>query len=81
LLLNIIINSLITCFFIIIFRLIGVALRYFGLKNRNKSMFNASRFFNILNLTWDDFKEIISSNNKKDIEEKNLKEKPNDQNV
>lgn len=63
--LNIIINTIISFIFIFIFRSIGVALRYYGLINKNKSMFNASRFFNILNLTYDDFKEIIS-NNKKD---------------
>ena len=83
LLLNIIINSLITLFFIFIFRLTGVDLRYFGLIKKNKSMFNASRFFNILNLTWDDFKEIIANKNKnkKVYEEKNLKKRPDDQNV
>ena len=51
-------------FLIFIFLLIGVALRYFGLIKQNKSMFNTSRFFNILNLTSNDFKEILSNNNK-----------------
>ena len=39
-------------------------------------------FFNVLNLSWGDFKEIISNNknNKKDVK-KNYYERPDDQNV
>ena len=46
--------------------------------NNIKSISNASRYFTILNLIYHDFKQIIS-NNKKD-EQKNLKERPDDQN-
>ena len=77
-----------SCIFIIIFRSIGVTLRYFGLKQQNELMYNISRFFNILNLTWDDFMKIIFRKKEKKQEkeqekepEKNLKDRPDDEKV
>ena len=90
--LNTFMSILMSCVFIIIFRSIGVTLRYFGLKQQNKLMYNISRFFNILNLTWDDFMKIIFSKKEKKQEKKqekepekepenkkNLKDKPDDE--
>jgi hypothetical protein len=80
-----------SCVFILIFRSIGVTLRYFGLKQKNELMYNISRFFNILNLTWNDFIEIICNKKEKKQEKepkkepekesdniKNLKERPDE---
>ena len=92
--LNTFVSILMSCFLILVFRSIGVALRYFGLKKQNELMYNISRFFNILNLTWNDFYEIIcqkkeekKDNEKEEKEEKkdkkdikkNIKERPDDE--
>ena len=89
--LNTFMSILMSCVFILIFRSIGVTLRYFGLKQKNELMYNISRFFNILNLTWDDFIEIIYNKKEKKQEKepkkepekesdniKNLKERPDE---
>ena len=80
LVINIIFSIFMSCILICIFYSIGVALRYFGLKQKKKLMYNVSRFFNILNLTWNDFKEIIKCEKKEEDNSKNIKERPDDEN-
>jgi hypothetical protein len=70
--LNTFVSILMSYIFILIFRSIGVALRYYGLKKQNEFIYNISRFFNILNLTWNDFMEIIC--NKKEKKQEKEKE-------
>jgi uncharacterized protein YacL len=83
---NTLMSILFSCILIVIFRSIGVSLRYFGLKQKNELMYNISRFFNILNLTWNDFIVIISKIKEKRKEkeksiDKNLKDCPDDEKV
>jgi hypothetical protein len=88
LILNTFVSILMSYIFILIFRSIGVALRYYGLKKQNEFIYNISRFFNILNLTWNDFMEIICNKKEKKQEkvkepeiEKNLRDRPEDEKV
>jgi hypothetical protein len=75
---NTIISIIGSCVLICLFYLLGVILRKFSISNESEIMYNISRLFNPLHLSWAEFKKMTFRLEKKEKqEEENLKNNPN----
>jgi hypothetical protein len=75
---NTIVSIIGSCVLICIFYLLGVILRRFSIIKKSEIMYNISRFFNPLHLSWAELKKMTFRQEKKEKQEvENLKNNPN----
>ena len=80
--LNTFVSIIGSCVLISLFYLVGVILRKFGIEKESEILYNISRFFNPLHLSFTDVQKMIFNNqkneNNENNEKKNLHEKADD---
>ena len=75
---NTIVSIIGSCVLICLFYLLGVILRRFSIIKKSEIMYNISRFFNPLHLSWAELKKMTFRQEKKEKQEvENLKNNPN----